>query len=206
MGIPSVDDKIALDATCLIHYSLDLGFIDRKGVRNYQAGLIREFLDLCSKRGVQVGHFEFILTEAYGNIIRAVHDLADRVGVRSYYKRGKLVEKGVANLDRLRARTSEFKAQWTTDEIEEARQFFVDNEVNVQETLGLQQSKPNIPEDNDLRLLVCSHNLSCRTGYILSDDGHFLAYKNQISKSEYDVEILDTKECNQNMIAWKWKD
>lgn len=206
MGIPSVDDKIALDATCLIHYSLDLGFIDRKRIKTYQAEQVREFLDLCSKEGVQVGYFEFIMKEAYSNIIRAVHDLADRVGVRSYYKRDKLVEKGVANLDRLRARTSELEAQWTTDEIEEARQFFMDNEVNVQETLNLQRPKSNIPEDNDLRLLVCSHHLSCKTGYILSDDGHFLAYKDQISRSKYDVEILDTKECNQNAIAWKWKD
>lgn len=204
MRVPSCDDKVTLDANSLIQYSLDLGVINQTRVASLYTSGVRVFLTHCKTKNVQVGYFRFILEEAYRNIVSAVNRLASQRKVGSHYKRSKLVGKGKRNLDVLVKRISHFNATWTGEEVEEVRQFYKDNEVDVQKALNLQRPKRNIPEDNDLRLFVCTNNLDCPVGYIMSEDAHFLAYEDVIHKSQYNVRILSTKDCNLNMIAWGW--
>ena len=205
MEPPSCEDKVVFDANALIESALDLGKIKKVEIRSYIAQGLNEFLDCCRQKGIEVGCFGLVSEEAYRRIIPAVNRLAGRKKVGSRYRRSKLAERGVKNLDRLTSEISEFDSRWTGEEVEKARQFFIDNRVDVQKALNLQHSKSDIPDDNDLKIFVCSHNLDCDVGYILSNDAHFLAYRDIIHASEYEVRVLDTWDCQQNMIAWNWK-
>ncbi len=90
-------------------------------------------------------------------------------------------------------------------DIDEARDFFEANELDITKTLNLQRPKPNIPEDNDLRLLVCANKLPCEFAYVVSDDGHFVAYEEALKGSKYAVRVVPMKEVTQRFIKWKWR-
>lgn len=110
-----------------------------------------------------------------------------------------------ANLDRFFAKVPEVGCNPTSQEIGKARKFFQANEVDVTTKLNLQRPKRNIPEDNDLRLLVCTHNMPWNYGYIVSDDGHFVAYEDALDNSSYQVKVVPMKEITRRCIVWKWR-
>ena len=60
-----------------------------------------------------------------------------------------------------------------------------------------------LPEDHDLKLLVCCENSPCNKMFLISNDGHFIAYAN-IILTRYKVVILPMQDIRQKMIQWKW--
>jgi len=70
--------------------------------------------------------------------------------------------------------------------------------------LNLQYEKCNIPEEGDLKLIVCAHKQSWDYTYIVSDDGHFIAYEDVLEKSDYPIHIIPMNEIWRKMLNWGW--
>lgn len=130
-------------------------------------------------------------------------EFAKNRGIKDYYSLMKFKDQGIQHLNKLFLQLNLFQEKFSDKEIDTAKQFFINNEVNVKEKLNLQHEKSNIPEDHDLKLLVCCDNSSCSKMFLVSDDGHFIAYSDVIA-SKYKVAILAMQDIRQKMIEWKW--
>ncbi len=196
---------MTFDANCCINLALHLGTFQGQEIRSYYREPLRGFLRKCFEIGIPTIHFPFIKEETYRNVTKAVNDLAQARGIPSYYSRSKMLERATNNLDTFFAKVPEIVSNVSVKEIAEARKLFVDNEVDVTRKLNLQRPKQNIPEDNDLRLLVSASKMQWNSAYVISDDGHFVAYEDVIGNSSYKVQVLPMKEIIQRCSQWGWR-
>jgi len=96
-----------------------------------------------------------------------------------------------------------FEEKFSDEEIKIGKQFFAENEKNLEEDLNLQHEKENIPEDSDIKLIVCCSNMGWVCPYIVSNDSHFIGYLSEIH-DQYNIRVLDMKELRLIMMDWKW--
>jgi hypothetical protein len=196
-------ESVVLDSNVCITSALDFGKIGGTYQRDYFCNPSRNFINGCLYKSIRIGYFPPIKQQAWNNITEAIKDLGDKRGIRPAVLLQKS-RKVYDYLEKLFARLDEYDAITTEDELDAARKFFKDNEKDVVRFLNLQHYKNNIPEDHDLEILVSSHNLDCCNTHLVSDDGHFVAYKDEINSSDYLVTILPMKELNQILISLNW--
>lgn len=197
MNAPTSIDGLTFDADAFINYSILWGT-----KRSYYALPLEELIQNSTKKDIHVGFFAFIKDQANRNLVRGISSLFRK---EKFYILNKLEEKARSRLIKLFNGIIQLPEQCEQHEWDQANQFYKDNEKDVKTTLNLNYNKPNIPEDSDIKLLVCSHNLNWGKTFLVSGDGHFIAYANEIENSEYDVSILDMRAINRSMITWKWK-
>jgi len=158
----------------------------------------------CRDKELRIGYYPFIKEEADNNLTYAVNSL---LGARRvpYYQRKNLVDKAWDAIHKLfNEELEELKEKCTDREIKDAWRFFKTNEKNLKRELNLQYEKSNIPENTDLKLMVCINNENWRNGYLLTDDAHFTGYMDEINKSVYSVVVIPMKELRQIMLKWGW--
>lgn len=198
MSIPCGSDNITFDADAFINYALLFGPIE-----SFFAKPLHDLIKNCKEQNITVGYFESIKQQSYRNITKAVIQFAKSKGKYNYYEWMKYKDQGMGHLDKMFSQLNLFIEIFSDPEIITMRQFFVDNVVDVKQKLNLQHNKPNIPEDHDLKLLVCCNNSTCSKMFLVSNDGHFIAYAEAIS-SKYKVAILPMQDVRLKMIEWKW--
>ena len=198
METPCITDHITFDSNAFINYALLFG-----PVKSYFAEPLHEIINHCHERGITTGYFKFIRNQSFCNLAFAVSQFTKDRGVESKYLLMKYCEQGTEHLKKIFLNIEEFHEIVTDAEIEIARQFFIDHERDITSLLNLQHNKSNIPEDHDLKLLVCCENSSCDKMFLISDDGHFIGYSDLIP-SRYAISVLPMKDVRINMIAWKW--
>lgn len=197
MKEPTLSDGITFDANAFITYSLIFG-----QDRDYFAEPLHMLVEQCKKKRIAMGYFDVIKGQAYRNLTKAINNFTSTRG--KYYLSFKFKEKAVEILNRLFSEIPVLSTTCAKVEFVAARQFFIQHETDVQKALQLQHVKSNIPEDHDIELLVWCHNCAWKTTYLVSDDGHFIAYAPEIEKSTYSVHILPMKDIRQTMLQWKW--
>lgn len=203
MDIPCDEDGFTLDANCCIEYALRFG---KKALKegaeiSFYSEPLLKLVNKCCEKNIIVGYFPFIESESYRNITKAVNERCAKV--KKYYLRSKFNGRARANLDRLFQRLEKLEGRYTPQDFSRLKKLFIDNEVNVKEVCDLYHEKENIPEDNDIKLIICAHNQDWNSAFLASDDCHFTAYKELIEK-KYTVNILPMDKILAHMIEWKW--
>jgi len=198
---PSDKDGITLDAMVCIQYALRFGKISNKEFKSFTSDNVLMLVNKCQERSIPICYFKFIADEAYKNLAKAVNNFCNTIHKR--YLVAQFSKRAKENLDRLFERLEKIELKCTPTEYDNAKKFFEDNEVDVRDVLKRHFEKDNIPDDQDILLLISTHNQPWELGFILSDDGHFLAYKD-IIEDNYDVEIIPMDDILRVMIDWKW--
>lgn len=121
-----------------------------------------------------------------------------------YYVRKKFVDASSKMLiDLFDKKLVVFEEKFTRDEIDQGKKFFVENKKDLKKELNLQKEKESIPEDNDIKLIVCSSKMGWTCPYILSNDSHFIGYQDEIH-AQFKISILELEELRQIMKMWNW--
>lgn len=172
-------------------------------LRDYFASPIHTFIDLCVSKNIAKGYYPFIKVEALRNLTKAINELLGTRGV-PYYARKNYVEQSSEMLITLfEEKLDPFDERFTDEEIDKGKEFFVKNEKNLKEELNLQHEKENIPEDNDIKLIICCSNMGWDCPYILSNDSHFIGYLPEIY-TQFNIRVLEMEELRQIMNGWNW--
>lgn len=201
MEEPCTEDGLTLDAVVCIQYALRFGKVRGKSTKSFSSDRILKLVNKCKEKNIPICYYKFIADEAYKNLTKAVNNFCTTT--HNNYLVSQFDQRARDNLDRLFKRLDEVELICTQPEFDGAKQFFRDNERDVNEVLGRYYEKDNIPDDQDILLLISSHNQSWDVGYISSNDGHFLAYKD-IIEDNYDVIIIPMNEILNTMIDWSW--
>lgn len=192
-----------LDSNACITSALYLGTFDGSPVYDYFCLPVRNFINGCLKNSIRVGYFQITEDHAWGNLVQAINDLADKRGIRPA-RLMKSYERAKVSLSGLFSRLTKFDANCTDNEFSKAVSFFKSIEKDIAQFLNLQHPKQNLPEEHDLRIFVSCHNLDTCNVHLVSDDGHFVAYKREIENSPYRVRILPVKDLNQTLDSLGW--
>lgn len=191
-----------VDANACIIYSLRI-YIKKKLVTRNFSSSVRGFIDGCLRSDIPIGYFDTIQKEAIDNLTKAANELGRsyRLG---YHKILNLKEAAGKNLRRLFNKLMWFPERCTTDEQEDAKNFFESIKKDLYDDHAPARSKDPIPEINDIKILVSAHNLEYSPTDILSEDLHFTKYSEEISRS-YDVRIIDVKKLYEILPEWGWE-
>ena len=200
MSTPCIDDNLTFDANSFIKYALNFG----PKFRDYFSEPLHILENECKNRKIKFGYFESIKEQSYRNIVRAVFQLAEERGINRHYVNKKYKDQGIYHLDKIFSSLHEFEEMLSKEEFDKVLKFFKDNEKDITKYINLQHLKSNIPEDHDIELFVFSHNTPCSKMFLISDDSHFVAYEEEIEKSNYNVVIVPMKDARIRMRMWKW--
>ncbi len=190
-----------MDANACIKHALYFVVVKRS-VRDFFCIPIRGFVNGCLVESIPIGHFTTEKSHSYQNITKAVNNLCKERNI-PYYEGLKLLQKGKINLDHLFSKLVEFPEKYTDPELIAALLYFQAHQKDLSPYLEPGRVKDPIPEDHDLRLLVCSHNLGYSPVSLVSDDMHFVAYSNEISNN-YNVQVLPVKDLLKLVTSWSW--
>ncbi len=172
-------------------------------VRSYFAEPIHAFINLCISKGITKGYYSFIKVQALSNLTKAINNLLEKRGVPTY-ARLKYVEQSKEMLFELfDHKLTPFEEKYTEGEISTTRDFFIKNKKDLTIELEPGRKKSSVPEDHDIKLIICCLNMGWRSPYILSDDSHFTGYKKEIC-NEFNIYVLDMEELRQIMKEWNW--
>ena len=203
MDSPSDGEAIALDANCCIKHALSLGQIGDRVVHDFLTAPIRLFIDRSLQCRVVVGYFALNRGEAERNIVRAVNQLAQDRGVSSPYTAMRFKDRASDNLNRLFSRLVEFPYHVSQKEFDDAKNFFRDHQVDLFSRTGVRKPD-NMPDDNDIRLLVATCKLPNPRRMILTEDVDLWGYAEEISASTYQVEIIAARDLSKHFHEWGW--
>ncbi len=200
---PGVGEAVALDANCCIKHALSLGSPGNRQLHDYLTEPIRRFVNRSLERRVVVGFFDLNKKEAEHNLVRAVNDLARARGVGSPYVAMSFKNRAKENLERLFSRLIPFPYQVTQVEFQTCKKFFADNPVDLFARTGVRKND-NMPDDNDIRLLVATSKLAYARRMILTEDVDLWGYAPEIAASRYGVEVIAARNLNQHFHDWQW--
>lgn len=110
-------------------------------------------------------------------------------------------DQGKLHLDKIFNHMVPLTENFSVQEIAKILAFYKSNEIDLSSIV--QHEKPSIPEEHDLKLLVCCNNCGVGKLYLVSDDAHFWAYAEVIEKF-YPTRILPMKEVRLTMTSWGW--
>lgn len=137
------------------------------------------------------------------NLTKAINELLGARGVPYYARENYVRESSEMLITLFTEKLDPFEERFTDEEIGKGRKFFVENEKNLKEELNLQRDKDNIPEDNDIKLIVCCSKMGWVCPYILSNDSHFVGYLPEIY-TQFNIRVLEMEELRQIMKEWNW--
>lgn len=195
-------EVVAIDANACIIHALDLGVVKNRQVRDIDCGVVRGFVNGCTRDQIRIGTFAIAKKYSYNNLAKATRERMMSAGFKDPYLILKRLGFAKNNLDRLFRRLEEFPESYTKDELALALAFFEGVKKDLTSPSGREKSP--IPEPEDLQIFVSAHNLWSGETHILSKDRHFTEYKIEIESSKFRVRIVPVLDLPQLTLDWNW--
>lgn len=161
-----------------------------------QAIDLSRVIEVAKERGAICAYFPVIEELAHNNLTEA---LAETYPQKSNYKLEKWTERKRDDLDDFLDTLSRRNPEIPPNEVQTLREHFEGNPVDMKECIG--REKDPIPDDEDLRIMLMAEKLTDGTAFVLSRDGHFTCYEEQLS-DWLDIQVVGPEEIHSLDLEW----